>query len=112
MIDNQLPSLTQIKLKGDSSLEGIQFLFNNGIRGTALESPFISSCENFSSQSTEHESAISTYDLDRTKQISSVKLKVKGLVEITGFEMTYADGSVAVSHTFDSRGVVFKQEIP
>ena len=104
--------MTQIRLKGNSSLEGIQFLFNNGIGGTALESPFISSCENFSSQATEEDSVISTYDLDRTKQISSVKLTVLRLVMITGFEMRYTDGTVAVSHTFDSKGVPFKQEIP
>ena len=101
--------MTQIKLKGISSLEGIQFLFNNG--SVTLESPFISSCESNgnspqSFESTRLESEVITYNIE--KKIASIKVTVDKLVLITGLEMRYANGTVALSHTFDPRGIAFK----
>ena len=53
--------LTQVKLKGITSLEGIQLIFNNG----ALESPFFFSHDSQppSPESTQTDSLVSTFDL-------------------------------------------------
>ena len=106
--------LTQVRLKGIASLEGIQFVFNNGV----LESPFFASVGSgpTSPESTQSESAIHTIDLNPDNRIiRQISITVNQLVLITRLEMRYAEGDVAFSHTFDSsacNGICFVQEIP
>ena len=105
------PALTVIRLKGVSSLEAIQLQFNNG----ADESPFVGLVPDHDSLPHSPESTqldmIHTYKVDGSKQISSVKVRIDRHVLITGIEMLFEDGSVAMTHSFDPSGVTYTQEI-
>lgn len=97
--------LTQIKLKGVTSLEGIQFILDSG----TITSPFICPADNepVSSQSTQLDSNINTYDIDSSRHIKTIKVTIDRHVLITGLELLYDDGGVAMSHKFDSKGLTF-----
>ena len=80
-------TLTQVRLKGSNSLEGIQFIFNNG----ALESPFFASAGSGppSQETTQSEGAVSTFNFSDGRQIRKIRVTVNRMVLITRLEMSY-----------------------
>ena len=111
----ELLVLTQVRLKGTTSLEGIQLVFNNG----ALESPFFSSVDSVphSPESTQSDGYENTYEVGGNgRTIRQIIVSVSRLVLITSLEMRYSDGEVAFSHCFDPSttpsATRFTQDIP
>ena len=90
-LKGQLPlRLTQVKLKGVTSLEGIQFVFNGG----ACESPFINAADSepHSPESTQQESLVHVFDVDQDRRIAAIIVTIDRHVVITGLELLYEGG--------------------
>ena len=96
--------MSEVRLKGIASLEGIQLVFNNG----AITSPFF--CRDSddegasgSEPSTQPESFPYCYQLDMDREIKSITVTLERLIFITGIEFRYDNEgeNVAFSHHFN-----------
>mmetsp|Transcript_30673 Transcript_30673/g.37958 ORF Transcript_30673/g.37958 Transcript_30673/m.37958 type:complete len:110 (+) Transcript_30673:596-925(+) len=107
-----MPKLSEVRLKGVSSLEGIQLVFEN----CAVSTPFFcregDSEESGSEQSTQLDYAPRCYKIDPSKTIGAINVTLDRLTLITALGLSYSDNKIAFSHSFDSRGTQRTQSVP